>query len=475
MIAHTIRSTYRPLMVMGCSSSAGKSLLATALCAWFRRHGVDAAPYKAQNMSNNARVVAGGEIGVAQWLQARAAGVVPDVRMNPVLVKPEADTRSQVVVRGVVDRAVSALPWEERHDHLWAAMADSFASLQADHELVVIEGAGSPAETNLRDQVNNRVCEHVDAATLLVSDIDRGGSFAHLLGTWSLVPDATRDRLFGFVLNKFRGDASLLHPAPADLTARTGMAHLGTVPMLTHHVPAEEGASAFGSVDGRGPSGGPTVAILRFPYGSNLDEFRLVGDVARLVWAERAADLDGADWVVLPGSKHVAADLRWLRERGFDDAIVRAATRGAHVLGVCGGAMMLGQRIDDPGAVEADREAASVDGLDLLPLVTLMEPDKLVHEITVMIDGITVTGYEIRHGRVTAGRAVESVAGVLWRRGRVTATTVHGLLEHPALVERWFGVDTVVDPLDESFAVLADAVEAHLDTSALWAALRAGP
>ena len=451
-------------MVMGCSSSAGKSLLTTALCAWFRREGVDVAPFKAQNMSNNARVVADGEIGVAQWLQALAAGVVPDVRMNPVLVKPEADTRSQVVVRGVVDRVVSSMPWEERHDHLWEAMADSFASLRADHELIVIEGAGSPAETNLRDQVNNRICEHVDAATLLVSDIDRGGSFAHLFGTWSLVPGATRERLFGFVLNKFRGDPSLLHPAPADLTARTGMAHLGTVPMLTHRVPAEEGATAFAAVDVRG---GPTVAILRFPYGSNLDEFRLVCDVANVVWAERAADLDGAEWVILPGSKHVAADLDWLRARGFDSGIVRAATRGAHVLGVCGGAMMLGQRIDDPHGVEATCGRASIAGLDLLPLQTVMEPDKLVHEVALTVDGVVVSGYEIRNGRIAAGRGVESVGGVLWRRGRVAATTVHGLLEHPALVERWLGVQGVADPLDESFAMLADAVDQHLDTTAL--------
>jgi adenosylcobyric acid synthase len=342
-------------------------------------------------------------------------------------------------------------------------MAASFASLQADHELIVIEGAGSPAETNLRDQVNNRICEHVDAAALLVSDIDRGGSFAHLFGTWSLVPDATRERLFGFVLNKFRGDAALLDPAPADLTARTGMAHVGTVPMLTHHVPAEEGATTFGAA---GPLGAPTVAILRFPYGSNLDEFRLIGDVARLVWADRVADLDRADWVILPGSKHVAADLGWLRARGLEDAIVRAATRGAHVLGVCGGAMMLGQRIDDPHAVEAT-SVASIAGLDLLPLQTLMEPDKLVREVALTVDGVPVSGYEIRNGRVTVGRALESVGDVLWRRGRVTATTVHGLLEHPALVERWLGVTGVADPLEESFAMLADAIDQHVDTTAL--------
>ncbi len=450
-------------MVMGCSSSAGKSLLVTALCAWFRREGVDVAPYKAQNMSNNARVVAGGEIGVAQWLQARAAGVEPDVRMNPVLVKPEADTRSQVVVRGVVDRAISALLWEERHDLLWAAMAESFASLRADHELVVIEGAGSPAETNLRDQVNNRVCEHADAAALLVSDIDRGGSFAHLLGTWTLVPPPTRERLFGFVLNKFRGDATLLHPAPAELAGRTGMAHIGTMPMLTHRLPPEEGAPAFG---GTHRSDGPVVSIVRFPFGSNLDEFRLVGDHARVVWAEYPGDLDRADWVILPGSKHVAADLDWSRRRGLDDAIVRAATRGASVLGVCGGAMMLGQRLDDPYGVESVAPS-SVGGLDLLPLVTTMDEAKLVRSVDLTIDDLAVRGYEIRHGRVIADRSVELVAGLVWRRGRVTATTVHGLLEHPALIERWLGVHAVTDPLEASFDMLAEAVDTHLDTALL--------
>lgn len=453
-------------MVLGCSSSAGKSLLATALCAWFRREGVDVAPYKAQNMSNNARVVGGGEIGVAQWLQARAAGVTPDVRMNPVLVKPEADTRSQVVVRGVADPAISALPWEERHDLLWNAMAESFASLQADHELIVIEGAGSPAETNLRDLVNNRVCEHVDAAALLVSDIDRGGSFAHLYGTWSLVPPSTRERLFGFVLNKFRGDASLLAPAPEELTGRTGMAHLGTVPMLTHGVPAEEGGMVFGAA----PPDAPRVAVLRFPYGSNLDELRLLDGVANVVWAERPADLDGADLVVLPGSKHVAADLAWLRQRRLDDAVVRAATAGRRVLGICGGAMMLGQRIDDPHGVEADAGARSIAGLDLLPLHTVMEADKVVRHVSIAVDGVDAGGYEIRHGRITVGTSVETVDGVLWRRGSVTATTVHGLLEHPELLSRWLGVGTVTDPLDASFEMLADVVEQHLDTAAIRAA-----
>ena len=244
------------------------------------------------------------------------------------------------------------------------------------------------------------------------------------------------------------------------------MAHLGTVPMLTHDVPDEEGGMAFGA----GPSGGQTVAILRFPFGSNLDEFRLLGGVARVVWAERPAELDGADLVILPGSKHVAADLAWMRARRLDDAIVAAAVRGARVLGVCGGAMMLGQRIDDPDGVEAGPHDRSLAGLDLLPLHTVMARDKLVRPTSLVVDGIAVDGYEIRHGRVFAGTSVERVGDVFWRRGPVAATTVHGLLEHPQLAARWLGVSEVRDPLDASLGMLADVVEEHLDTDLLRAA-----
>ena len=452
----------RPLMVLGCTSSAGKSLLTAALCRWFARQGVDVAPFKAQNMSNNARVVAGGEIGVAQWLQARAAGVEPSVDMNPVLVKPEADTRSQVVVRGRRDAAISALPWERRHDLLWSAMCTSFDRLRADHELVVVEGAGSPAEINLRDQVNNRMVEYADAASLLISDIDRGGSFAHLYGTWALVPDATRQRLVGYVLNRFRGNAALLTPGPERLTEMTGMAHLGTMPMLRHELPDEEGAT----IRSLGPVDGPRVAIVRFPYGSNLDEFRLLPLAARTVWTDDSTELDRADWIVLPGSKHVAADLDWMRDRGLADAVVAAASSGRRVVGVCGGAMMLGRAIHDPDAVESARR--DVPGLGLLPFSTRMAVDKLVVRTRLDVDGVRgIDGYEIRHGRlVSTDTGTTLDPGTPIGRGSVTATTAHGLLEDPRLVERWFG-RIVTDPLPATFDLLADAVDDHLDTAAL--------
>ena len=458
-------------MVLGCTSSAGKSLLVTALARWFRREGVDVVPFKAQNMSNNARVVDGGEIGVAQWLQAAAAGLEPHVAMNPVLLKPEADTRSQVVVLGRVRHDLSALPWRARGEHLWPAAAQSFDELSASHELVLIEGAGSPAEINLVDFVNNRVVVHADAAALLVADIDRGGAFAHLFGTWSFVPQATRDRLHAFVLNKFRGDATLLEPGPTMVTERTGMAALGVVPMLAHQLPDEEGAT----VRAQPPAGAQRVAVVRFPFGSNLDEFHLLAHAAHLRFATRPAELDGADLVILPGSKHVAADLTWLRREGFDGVIREALARDTRVMGICGGAMMLGARIDDPQGVEG-----AANGLDILRLDTSMDPDKITRRTTVEfgdlpdewrgLDGRRAVGYEIRNGRVTAHGCATGDARV-WASGRVLATTVHGLLEDPDVLDALVGVRPP-PVLDATFDVLAEAVDEYLDTDRLWAMVR---
>jgi adenosylcobyric acid synthase len=230
------------IMVQGVSSDAGKSLIATALCRWLRRRGALVAPFKAQNMSNNARVVDGGEIGTAQWLQALAAGVAADVRMNPVLLKPEADTRSQVVVNGVVSRELTESPWRGRSTRLWPHVEAAYRSLAADYDVVVIEGAGSPAETNLwaDDIVNMRVAELAGAPVLLVADIDRGGAFAHLYGTWALLPPPWRSHIRGFLLNKFRGDAGLLAPAPAELERTTGVPTVGVVPWIELALPHEE-------------------------------------------------------------------------------------------------------------------------------------------------------------------------------------------------------------------------------------------
>ena len=450
----------RPLMVLGCTSDAGKSLIAAALGRWFARQGVAVAPFKAQNMSNNARVVDGGEIGVAQWLQARACRVEPEVSMNPVLVKPEADTRSQLVLRGRPAPAISALAWEERGPLIWPAMAEAFDDLESRFDLVIIEGAGSPAEVNLVDYVNNRMIDHADAAGVLVSDIDRGGSFAHLLGTWQLVPDSTRRRLAAFVLNKFRGDASLLDPAPEHLERVTGMRPLGVVPMLQHQLPDEEG----GTVRASAPPDAPTVAIPRFPWGSNIDEFHLLAHVAHVRFVDSPAEVLAADLVVLPGSKHVAADLDWLRGRGLDAAIVERVKRNGRIVGICGGAMMFGERIDDPESVEG-----AARGLGLVDAVTTMEADKVVRHVDLTIDslddpwqglnGMSVGGYEIRHGR-------GDLCGRIRSLGPMLATTVHGLFEDPAVLATLFGRRP--EPvLEDTFELLADAVDQHLDTAML--------
>lgn len=453
----------KSLMVLGCTSDAGKSLLVTALCRWFERQGVRVAPFKAQNMSNNARVVDGGEVGVAQWLQAKAARVEPEVRMNPVLLKPEGDTRSQVIVRGVADLELTNTPWNDRHDALWVPMAESYDSLAADFDLVVIEGAGSPAEINLRDQVNNRMIEHADAAGLLAADIDRGGAFAHLFGTWSLVPETTRDRLAGFVLNRFRGDAGLLAPGPETLAGMTTMRYAGVVPMIRHDLPREEGASESSPA----PRDAPRVVIPRFPFGSNLDEFHLLGHAADVRWSTRPArftrlDPD-RDAIILPGSKHVAADLEWMRSTGIDQAILAAARHGVSVIGVCGGAMMLGDQITDPHGIEGSAGSV-VQGLGLMGYSTEMRAEKRTRTVEIDVLGTTYAGYEIRFGELTDDLRF----GV---DGNVTATTVHGLFEHPNFIEAVLGVR--VEPvLEPTFELLADAVERYLDTDLLWSMVR---
>jgi adenosylcobyric acid synthase len=459
----------RPVMVLGCTSSAGKSLLTAALCRWFARQGVVVAPFKAQNMSNNSRVVDGGEIGVAQWLQAKAARIEPDVRMNPVLVKPEAHTASQVVVMGHADLTVSRMPWHDRHDHLWPPMTAAFDDLSSAVDLVVMEGAGSPAEINLRDQVNNRILEHADAAALLVSNIDLGGSFAHLYGTWSLVPESTRARLRGYILNQFRGDPSLLAPGPQRLSELTGMAHLGTVPKVDHDLPDEEGAVYRSRVG----DGGLSIGVVRFPYGSNLDEFHVLSRSSRLHFVTDPGEIDACDVVVLPGSKHVAADLAWLRRTGLAESVVRAAAASRRVIGVCGGAMMLGEAIDAPDGIEQ-----AAEGLGVLPLRTTLLEHKIVAPATVTwrnlsdewsaLAGLDTQGYEIRHGRVTADPSVATGDPRVWADGSVLATTVHGCFENPAAVAAITGIDQVVDAVDATLDRLADLVDDTCDTDALW-------
>jgi adenosylcobyric acid synthase len=301
------------IMVLGTTSGAGKSWLTTALCRYYARQGLRVAPFKAQNMSNNARVVEGGEIGSAQYFQSLAARAVPEVRMNPLLLKPESDTHSQVVLMGQVNQDLTQMDWRGRSLKVWPQIAQALDELRATVDLVVIEGAGSPAEINLMDSdiVNMRVARHAQAACLLVTDIDRGGAFAHLYGTWALLPEEDRALIRGFVLNRFRGDAALLAPGPQMLEDLTGVCTVATLPMWWQHgLPEEDGvfdmtptlvASRTALPPGAGVPGAAaslftTIAVVAYPRISNLDEFQPLKNVpgVRLVWVRSPADLADA-------------------------------------------------------------------------------------------------------------------------------------------------------------------------------------
>jgi adenosylcobyric acid synthase len=479
-------------MVWGASSGAGKSLLTTALCRWAARQGLRVAPFKAQNMSNNARVVPGldggfGEIGTAQYLQALAARVAPTTDMNPVLLKPERDTASQVVVQGRVAAALTRLPWRERSAALAVAARDSFERLARAHELIVIEGAGSPAEINLapQDYVNLGTArwarESGRFAALLVADIDRGGAFAHLYGTWALLPDDLKPTLAGFVFNKFRGDAALLAPGPEQLQALTGVPLLGVLPMRRDHgLPDEDGVFMPAS---HAASQGLRVAIVAWPHISNLDEFQPLAEAARLVWARSVAELEGADWIILPGSKQVSGDLAWLRAQGLDAAIARHAAAGRPVLGVCGGLQALGAVLSDPEGVDGDAHGP-LPGLGLLPLATHYAQPKRLIDAPVQWAGslappwsalaaLQCPAYEIRCGHTqplpgaTPTVALRDAQGqaIGWQHHNVLGVYAHGVFESARVMRALFG--TAPRTLDERLDGLADLVEEHLGSTHL--------
>ena len=488
----------KAVMVLGTTSGAGKSWLATALCRWYARQGLKVVPFKAQNMSNNARVVRGpqgelGEIGSAQYFQALAARVMPDVRMNPVLLKPETDRSSQVVVLGRVRPELCAVPWHERSAQLWPHAREALHELMAAHDVVVIEGAGSPAEINLTasDFVNLRTAREADAACLLVTDIDRGGAFAHLFGTHQLIDAADRARIRGFVLNRFRGDASLLAPGPQRLQTLTGVPTLAVLPMWREHGLPEEDGVHDETPAALAPEVATTIAVVAPPRISNLDEFEPLRRApgVRLRWARSAADLNGADWIVLPGSKHTSSDLGWLREAGLVEAIAAHAAAGRPVLGVCGGLQMLGDALDDPHRVDG-----AAIGLGLLPLRTRFERDKQLRRTAsafrgadgawAALDGVAFDGYEIHHGRTIerpggAARAVlfdRDGTPLGWQRGSVLGVYVHGLFESPAVMRALFETPaTHQRSLDAVFDGLADFIDRHFAPGALHSLLRAEP
>ncbi len=480
------------VMVLGTTSGAGKSWLTTALCRYYARQGLKVAPFKAQNMSNNARVVERGEIGSAQYFQALAARAVPDVRMNPLLLKPEQDTHSQVVLMGQVNDALTAMDWRGRSERVWPTVSQALDELRAENDVVVIEGAGSPAEINLKhsDIVNMRVAVHAGAACLLVTDIDRGGAFAHLYGTWAMLDAAEQKLVKGFVLNKFRGDAALLAPGPQMLQDLTGVPTVATLPMWWQHgLPEEDGV-----FDDRSRAAGPitkTIAVIAYPRISNLDEFQPLKNVpgVRLQWMRSPAELAGlepGDWIILPGSKHTSGDLAWLRAQGLDQAIAAHAGRGGAVLGICGGLQMLGEALIDPHGIDGN-----APGLGLLPVVTVFEPAKTVQQRQAAFEdlkgswtslsGVSVQGYEIHHGQTAAHPAMAAAGdrarrampdGLAWQNGagNVLGLYLHGMFEDPRVLAALFGAQTPT--LESVFEGLADFIERHTEPGVLQSLIR---
>ncbi|WP_348691923.1 cobyric acid synthase [uncultured Nocardioides sp.] len=453
------------LLVAGTTSDAGKSLVVTGLCRAFARRGVRVAPYKAQNMSNNSMVVdgpdgLGAEIGRAQWTQALAARAEPEVAMNPVLLKPGGDRRSHVVVMGRPGGAVSSEDWERGRRHLAEAAHAAYADLASRHEVVVAEGAGSPAEINLRagDYVNMGLARAFGLPTVVVGDIDRGGVFAAFVGTRELLDPEDRALLAGWVVNKFRGDVGLLRPGLVELERRTSLPVHGVLPWRPDVWLDSEDAL---DLEGRTSSGaGARVAVVRFPRISNFTDVDALGLEPDLdvVFASSARDLGDADLVVLPGTRATLADLAWMRSRGLDRAVLDHAARGRAVLGICGGCQVLGRTVSDPDGVEGDLGAVA-EGLGLLDLETVFGTEKVLRRHD-------PAGYEIHHGRVTG--ALEA--------GSVTGTMVHGALEDDTVRASYLATALGVRSQasfpaarERRLDLLGDLVEEHLDVEALLA------
>ncbi|AAY93677.1 cobyric acid synthase [Pseudomonas protegens] len=474
------------LMVQGTTSDAGKSTLVTALCRWLWRQGVSVVPFKPQNMALNSAVTAdGGEIGRAQAVQAQAANLAPHTDMNPVLLKPNSDTGSQVIIHG---RAVTSMNAVAYHDYKAIAMQAVLASherLKSAYQVVMVEGAGSPAEINLRagDIANMGFAEAVDCPVLLIADINRGGVFAHLVGTLELLSPSEQARVKGFIINRFRGDLALLQPGLDWLEARTGKPVIGVLPyVLDLHLEAEDGIDQrqVGKVEQL-----LKVVVPVLPRISNhtdFDPLRLHPQVD-LQFIGPGQAIPAADLIILPGSKSVRGDLAYLRSNGWDRAVARHLRYGGKVLGICGGLQMLGEQVHDPLGLEG--AAGSSPGLGLLAFETVLEEEKQLRNVSgrLSLENAAVSGYEI-HAGVTRGPALELAAvqlddgrsdGACSADGQILGTYLHGLFETPAACSallRWAGLEAVQEVdyhalRERDIERLADLVEHHLDTAAL--------
>ncbi len=483
--------TARALMFQGTGSDVGKSLIVAGLCRVFARRGLAVRPFKPQNMSNNAAVTADGrEIGRAQALQARACGVPPTVDMNPVLLKPQSEIGAQVVVLGRVIGAAKAREYQALKPKLLDAVLASFSRLKAEADLVIVEGAGSAAEINLRDGdiANMGFARAARCPVVLVADIDRGGVFAQVLGTEAALAQEDCATIVGFVVNKFRGDASLFAEGMRILAERTGWRAFGLVPFVPEaaRLPAED---AFGLPTTKAPDGAPvTIAVPALSRIANFDDFdplRLEPSV-RLVFVKPGEPIPVADCVILPGSKATIADLGFFRAQGWDIDLIAHVRRGGRVLGVCGGYQMLGQRVADPEGMEGSPGA--VAGLGLIDVETALTGEKTLERVegANVLNGAPFAGYEMHVGRTTGPDCERPLLrfadgrldGAVAPGGRVMGAYVHGLFaddRHRAAFLAALGADSSVayeTTIEATLDALADHLQAHLDCDGLLAAAR---
>jgi adenosylcobyric acid synthase len=491
----------RGLLVAGTGSDAGKSVVAAGICRWLSRRGVRVAPFKAQNMALNSAVTPGGaEIGRAQAAQAQAAGVEPEAAMNPILIKPSGERLSQLLLMGRPLTDVDARSYQELKPHLLPAVLEALESLRSRFDVVVCEGAGSPAEINLRrdDLANLGLARAAGLPVVVVGDIDRGGVFASLFGTLALLDAGDQRLIRGFLINKFRGDRSVLDPGLSELAELTGRPTLGVLPWVRGlWLDVEDSLALEAPRDGAQPplgTHGLEVAVIRLRWMSNFTDFdALAAEPGVTVrFTQSTADVERADLVVVPGTKATVEDLAWLRERGLDAALARRARAQAPLLGICGGYQMLGRVIRD----EVESRAGEVAGLDLLPVETEFAPEKVIARSqgrAVAFGGHHVEGFELHHGRIRTrgGRPLFEApvrGGEGCRRGSVLGTSWHGVLEcdefRRALLSwvaalrrrRWTpGHEPFAAARERRLDALGDLIEQHADTEALLALLERGP
>ena len=475
----------KAIMIQGTGSHVGKSVLTTAICRILRQDGYRVAPFKSQNMANNAAVCAdGGEIGRAQAEQAEACGIEPTTAMNPILLKPSSDVGSQVVVLGKPTGHMTAKEYQAHKLSLLPVVRQSLDSLMDAYDVVVIEGAGSPAEINLKafDIVNMRTAAMADAAVLLVGDIDKGGVFAQLVGTFELLDDSERARIRGLIINKFRGDIDILTPGIRFLEERLQKPVLGVVPFLKDMRIAEEDTVPEDRIDCPVTST-LRIAVIQHPRISNFTDFNVFGDAVRFVTRPPP---DFPDAIILPGTKSTAADLRWLRERGFEPWLKRARAAGVEIVGICGGFQMLGRAILDPQHVESSQDSS--EGLGFLDTATVFHEEKQTARIrgTHVASGHEVAGYEIHMGCTQAngetspvfrisdrhGMTVDGYDGLQSSDGRVWGTYIHGVFDSRDFLNWWLerirpGSSCRESPIENRFDAVANAVRKSIDVEQL--------